>query len=306
MLFSVTANLLKVEVRIDIEGGKQPPNQPFLIAYGRNKNDFFVNRVNDQVSLVRSFLNHCKINCKECNAAVVDGDRAAKAAPANGKNIKKLLITYPDLSHPDDSGQRSQGGDLSVGRRGDVFGSLSKAVAPDHAKSESLGGMSIPGIRRDEANLIRFHSKSIGGESIDVWVRLVDPHFLGRQHLIKKTGNSGIFDRSLKHLWFSVGKCGKLHAVSLQLCQRIFYLRVCTELQVKRHQAVAQCRVFDLEAGHGEIKGISGYLPEVRMLSHQAAQPGVLKLLGTPKVGQRQPLVSECALFLSGSAGKIK
>ena len=52
---------------------------------------------------------------------------------------------------------------------------------------------------------------------------------------------------------------------------------------VSLKQLTLQFRILNLLGGKGIIQGIGGDLPKIDMLTHQASQPGVLELFGTPE-----------------------
>lgn len=59
-------------------------------------------------------------------------------------------------------------------------------------------------------------------------------------------------------------------------------IAITIQLEIGPHEALAQVGIVEVMHVKGKIQCILGDLPEIGMMPHQAAKPGVLQLLDAP------------------------
>ena len=96
---------------------------------------------------------------------------------------------------------------------------------------------------------------------------------------------TGAFQARFHHRGSPIRQKGQLKAVFLKYLDHSSDVGPWLQLQIRRHQSHPLLRIEIHAALFSRVtQGVSGYVPEIRVLAHGVARPGVLKLSRAPLV----------------------
>ena len=126
---------------------------------------------------------------------------------------------------------------------------------------------------------------------------LVDADLVGADDGVEQVIEAGVRGGGLEHPRFTVGQDGQRQPPCPQRLQPRARVIERLQPQVFVHEGVAAARIEVESKRLGRIgESVGSQRPEAPIAAHQAAQQGVLKLLGSPQLGQRLAAAGEQAL----------
>ena len=168
---------------------------------------------------------------------------------------------------------------------GEAFLFLAETVDPDGLEAEVGRSADVPGVGREEEDFTGFGFELFDSKLVDPWIGFEDPDFLHREDRIDQLFKTRVVYPGSKHFGGSIGEDRGSKTSIIEPFQGFWNLRVTVQLVVGLEQLGLQFRIDDLMGGECIFQRVAGDLSEIDMLTHQASQPGVFELFGSPENG---------------------
>src|SRR3989441_4765102 len=119
-----------------------------------------------------------------------------------------------------------------------------------------------------------------------------DFHFVHADHVGEYAFQTGVLHRGSQHFRRAIRQDGQF--MLRQLAQSQFHLGKDIEVQIRFHQLFAGLgRASEAQTAAGKYQRRLRHPPKVFVPPHEAAQPGVLQLLGAPQLAEFSALAGE-------------
>src|SRR5688572_18218291 len=184
-------------------------------------------------------------------------------------------------------GEIAEAADGRCAARDIVFVGLAGTIDPEGAKTERCRAAGVPGVGRDEGDLVRPRGGPGAASFVDPRVRLEDPQRRDGEHGLQRVPDSGRPQSVFQHVRIAVGEGRHAQPLPLQCLQRAGDFGKGIQLLVCQQQPIAQSARCYAMCGEREIQRIFGQGAEAAIVAAQRPHPRIFELLLPPQARDR-------------------